>query len=80
MASSSSSSGLKFSESAGDAAGADESGLSTGLPVDGGSGSMPEGEGHSSRSAAPLEPTLSGLPLGTDMALKVGVERVKRCG
>lgn len=56
LASSSSSSGLKFSESAGEAAGADntaswedESGLSTGLPVDEGSGSMPGGEeGHSS--------------------------------
>lgn len=56
LASSSSSSGLKFSESAGETAGADnaasweeESGLSTGLPVDKGSGSMPGGEkGHSS--------------------------------
>lgn len=77
LASSSSSSGLRFSESAGEAAGADssvswedESGLSTGLPVDEGSGSMPGGEeGHSSSGGAPLEPSLSGLPLGRDMAV-----------
>lgn len=72
LASSSSSSGLRFSESAGDAAGAesnvsweDESGLSTGLPVDEGSASMPGGdEGQSSWA---MEPSLSGLLLGMDM-------------
>lgn len=76
LASSSSSSGLRFSESAGEAAGADstaswedESGLSTGLPVDGGSGSMPVGEEHSSWGRAPLEPSLSGLLLGIDMVV-----------
>lgn len=77
LASSSSSSGLKFSESAGDSAGADsaasweeESGLRTGLPVDRGSWSMPEGEeGHSNWGRRPAEPSLSGLQLGMDMAL-----------
>lgn len=79
LASSSSSSGLKFSESAGEAAGADsnasweeESGLRIGLPVDGGSVSMPGGEErHSSWGGAPLKPSLSGLPLGIDMAVTV---------
>lgn len=80
FASSSSSSGLKFSESAGDSAGADraasweeESGLSTGLPVDRGSWSMPDGEeGHSKWGSAPAEASLSGLQLGMDMALELG--------
>lgn len=80
LASSSSSSGLRFSESAGDSAGPDsaasweeESGLSTGLPVDKGSWSMPEGEeGHSSWGRTPAEPSLSGLQLGMDMALGWG--------
>lgn len=79
LASSSSSSGLRFSESAGETAGADsaaswedESGLSTGLPVDGGSGSMPGGEdGHSSWGRAPPEPSLSGLLQSIDMAVMV---------
>ena len=69
LASSSSSSGLRLSESAGEPAGADsaasweeESGLSRGLPVEG-------GEGRS----------LSGLPLGVDMVAE-GVEPVEELG
>lgn len=77
FASSSSSSGLRFSESAGDKAGAEsaasweeESGLSTGLPVDKGSWSMPGGEdGHSNWGRTPAEVSLSGLQLGRDMAV-----------
>lgn len=77
FASSSSSSGLRFSESAGDKAGAEsaasweeESGLSTGLPVDKGSWSMPGGEdGHSNWGRTPAEASLSGLQLGRDMAV-----------
>lgn len=75
LASSSSSSGLRFSESAGETAGADstasweeESGLSTGLPVDSGSGSMPGGEeGHSSWGTEPQDSSRSGLLLAIDI-------------
>ena len=77
MASSSSSSGLRLSESAGDTAGADsaasweeESGLSRGLPVEGGSGSRPAGEEGRS---------LSGLPLGVDMVAE-GAEPLEELG
>ena len=77
LASSSSSSGLRLSESAGDTAGADsaasweeESGLSRGLPVEGGSGSRPAGEEGRS---------LSGLPLGVDMVAE-GAEPVEELG
>lgn len=78
LARSSSSSGLRFSESAGETAGAEraaswelESGLSTGLPTESGSASGPTGEPRFSSWTDPVtRPSFSGLLLWLDMTTK----------
>lgn len=78
LARSSSSSGLRFSESAGETAGAEsaaswelESGLSTGLPTESGSASGTAGEPRFSSWTDPVTPpSFSGLLLGLDMTTK----------
>ncbi len=86
LARSSSSSGLRFSESAGEAVGAEsaaswelESGVSTGLPAKGGSVSSPGGELRSSSWTEPaIPPSLSGLLLGLDMTEEPRTGKVKQ--